>query len=112
MKHIDVVWLFQTDPKEKMVQQRRQVPHVAFPKKGLHDWVGSMDLNSPYPSVFRALNMGPETIVGQLRMDYTDKEIKDKMTQRKKSLQIPWLGKFGTNEYELVMSQDVTHPSC
>ena len=48
---------------------------VAFPQKGLHDWVGSMDLNSLYPSVFRALNMAPETVVGQLRPDHTEKEI-------------------------------------
>jgi len=37
--------------------------YVAFPKKGLHKWIGSMDLNSLYPSVIRALNMAPETIV-------------------------------------------------
>ena len=49
--------------------------YVAFPKKGMHEWVGSMDLNSLYPSVFRALNMGAETVVGQLRQDYTNEEI-------------------------------------
>ena len=27
--------------------------YVAFPKKGLHKWIGSMDLNSLYPSVIR-----------------------------------------------------------
>jgi DNA polymerase elongation subunit (family B) len=46
--------------------------YVAYPKKGLHEWIGSMDINSLYPSVIRALNMGPETIVGQLRPDRTD----------------------------------------
>jgi DNA polymerase elongation subunit (family B) len=49
--------------------------YVAYPKKGLHDWIGSMDINSLYPSVIRALNMGPETIVGQLRQDYTKEEL-------------------------------------
>lgn len=83
--------------------------YVAFPKKGYHEWVGSMDLNSLYPSVFRALNMGAETIVGQLRLDYTDEEISNKTKLEKKSFADAWLGKFGTNEYEMVMAKDVNH---
>ena len=83
--------------------------HVAFPKKGYHEWIGSMDLNSLYPSVFRALNMGAETIVGQLRTDYTDEEISGSMTLEKKSFADAWLGKFGTNEYEMVREKDVNH---
>ena len=83
--------------------------YVAFPKKGYHEWVGSMDLNSLYPSVFRALNMGGETIVGQLRQDYTEKEINEKMNLEKKSFADAWLGKFGSNEYEMVMAKDVDH---
>ena len=35
--------------------------YVAYPKKGVHEWIGSMDLNSLYPSVIRAMNMAPET---------------------------------------------------
>ena len=31
--------------------------YVATPKKGIHDWIGSIDINSLYPSVIRALNM-------------------------------------------------------
>jgi DNA polymerase elongation subunit (family B) len=41
--------------------------YVATPKKGLNDWIGSIDINSLYPSVIRALNMGPESIVGLLQ---------------------------------------------
>ena len=81
--------------------------YVAYPKKGLHDWIGSMDINSLYPSVIRALNMGPETIVGQLRQDYTLAEIEAKMA--KGSFAAAWEGKFGSNEYEFVMSQDRAH---
>lgn len=44
---------------------------VAQPQKGLHSWIGSSDLNSLYPSVIRALNMSPETIVAQVNLDYT-----------------------------------------
>jgi DNA polymerase elongation subunit (family B) len=83
--------------------------YVAFPKKGYHDWVGSMDINSLYPSVFRALNMAAETIVGQLRPDYTDEEINNKIKLEKASFADAWLGKFGTNEFEFVIDKDVNH---
>ena len=79
--------------------------YVAYPKKGLHDWIGSMDINSLYPSVIRALNMGPETIVGQLRQEYTQSEIDGKIAKGN-SFAASWEGKFGTNEYDLVMNQD------
>ena len=79
--------------------------YVAFPKKGIHDYIGSMDINSLYPSVIRALNMGPETIVGQLRQDYTNDEIETKIAKGS-SFAGAWEGKFGANEYDLVMNQD------
>ena len=82
--------------------------YVAYPKKGLHDWIGSMDINSLYPSAIRALNMGPETIVGQLRQDYTKEEIEAKIAKGT-SFASSWEGKFGSNEYEFVMSKDKSH---
>jgi len=80
--------------------------YVAYPKKGLHDWIGSMDINSLYPSVIRALNMGPETIVGQLRQTYTQEEIDSKMAKNGGKFAEAWEGKFGSNEYEFVMNMD------
>ena len=82
--------------------------YVAYPKKGLHDWIGSMDINSLYPSAIRALNMGPETIVGQLRQDYTKEEISNKIAKGN-SFAAAWEGKFGSNEYEFVMAKDIAH---
>jgi DNA polymerase elongation subunit (family B) len=82
--------------------------YVAYPKKGLHDWIGSMDINSLYPSVIRALNMGPETIVGQLRQTYTQAEIDAKIAKGN-SFAAAWEGKFGANEYEFVMNKDKAH---
>jgi DNA polymerase elongation subunit (family B) len=82
--------------------------YVAYPKKGLHDYIGSMDINSLYPSVIRALNMGPETIVGQLRQDYTKTYIDAKIAKGS-SFAAAWEGKFGADEYEMVMSQDKTN---
>lgn len=80
--------------------------YVAYPKKGLHEWIGSIDINSLYPSVIRALNMGPETIIGQLRPDKTEKFINDQMAVHKKSFAAAWEGMFGTLEYDAVMRQD------
>ena len=82
--------------------------YVAYPKKGLHDWIGSVDINSLYPSAIRALNMGPETIVGQLRQDYTQAEIDAKIAKGS-SFAAAWEGKFGSNEYEFVMAKDKAH---
>ena len=82
--------------------------YVAYPKKGLHDWIGSMDINSLYPSVIRALNMGPETIIGQLRQTYTQAEIDAKQVKGE-TFAGSWEGKFGSNEYELVMDKDIAN---
>jgi len=79
--------------------------YVAFPKKGLHKWIASMDLNSLYPSVIRALNMAPETIVGQIRPEISDARVHEDMTLKKKSFAGSWEGRFGTEEYEAVMEQ-------
>jgi len=79
--------------------------YVAYPKVGLHKWVASMDLNSLYPSVIRALNMAPETIVGQLRSDHTEAYLHEQMTLQKKSFAAAWEGKFGSLEYEYVMEK-------
>ena len=64
-----------------------------------------MDINSLYPSAIRALNMGPETIVGQLRHDYTKAELEAKIAKGA-SFAASWEGKFGSVEYELVMAED------
>ena len=80
--------------------------YVAFPKKGMHDWVGAIDINSLYPSAIRALNMGPETIVGQLRQTMTDKYIADKMAAGS-SFADAWENMFGSLEYTAVMNGEV-----
>jgi DNA polymerase elongation subunit (family B) len=79
--------------------------YVAFPKKGLHKWIASMDLNSLYPSVIRALNMAPETVIGQVRPVISDARVHEDMTLKKKSFAGSWEGRFSTEEYEAVMEQ-------
>jgi len=77
--------------------------YVAYPKKGIHEYIGSIDINSLYPSAIRALNMGPETIVGQLRPTMTNRYIRDKMNSGS-SFAAAWEGVFASLEYTAVMN--------
>ena len=79
--------------------------YVATPKKGIHEWIGSLDIKSLYPSVIRALNMGPETIIGQIRPVITSAEV-NRAKFQKKSFAAAWEGQFGSWEYQAVMKQD------
>jgi DNA polymerase elongation subunit (family B) len=81
--------------------------YVAYPKKGLHEWVGSVDINSLYPSAIRAQNMGPETIVGQLRQTMTDHYIREKMAKNGGKFADAWENLFGSLEYTAVMNTEV-----
>jgi DNA polymerase elongation subunit (family B) len=89
--------------------------YVAYPKKGMHRDIGAIDINSLYPSTIRALNMGPETVVGQLRPIMTDAYIADKMLERVSdtgrriigaTFADAWEGLFGSLEYTAVMDMD------
>ena len=79
--------------------------YVAYPKEGLQDWIGSLDINSLYPSAIRALNMGPETIIGQLNPVHTKSHINEQMNLKKKSFAAAWEGLFGSLEYSAVMEK-------
>jgi DNA polymerase elongation subunit (family B) len=94
--------------------------YVATPHKGIHEWVGAVDINSLYPSAIRALNMAPETIVGQLRQTLTDQYMNEKSLSLAKDKRkqkngddaeavtgaILWEGLFGSLEYTAVMNQE------
>lgn len=97
------VYTFDDDDEETSLNENETVAgaYVAEPKKGIQKWVGSIDLNSLYPSILRALNMSPETIVGQIRLELTAQMLSkfDKISEA-------WDGKFATREYELVMEKN------
>ena len=92
--------------------------YVATPKRGIHEWVGAVDINSLYPSAIRALNMAPESIVGQIRQTLTDQYMLEKGMRlaREKARHkdgdddvtgsILWEGLFGSLEYTAVMNQE------
>lgn len=75
--------------------------YVAKPVVGIAEEIACCDINSLYPSALRALNMGPETLVGQIRLDRTNALIDARLAQG-----IPgpecWEGLFATLEYDLV----------
>ena len=91
---------------------------VATPKRGMHEYVGAVDINSLYPSVIRALNMGGETIIAQIRQTITDQYMKDKglrLASEKKRYKegdddvtgaILWENLFGALEYTAIMNQE------
>ena len=93
----------QRDPNES---NQAAGAYVAYPKKGIHEWIGSLDINSLYPSAIRALNMGPETIIGQLRQDGTKDYIAAEIGKGK-SFAAAWEGMFGSVEYTSVMDREV-----
>ena len=80
--------------------------YVAFPKKGIHDYIGGIDINSLYPSVIRSMNMSPETIVGQLEPTYTNIFVNERLQTKGTSLADAWEGIFSTVEYQKVIEKD------
>lgn len=45
--------------------EKAQGALVLEPKAGMHEWIGSIDITSLYPSAIRSLNASPETLRGQ-----------------------------------------------
>ena len=103
---------------EDDVPQQAAGAYVATPKKGIHEWVGAVDINSLYPSTIRALNMAPETIVAQVRQTLTDQFMLEKgqrLAREKKRHKdgdedvtgsILWEGLFGSLEYTAIINQE------
>ncbi len=97
--------------KDEEVNTQAAGAYVAYPKRGMHEYIGAIDINSLYPSAIRALNMGPETIIGQLRPIMTDHYIKEKMEDKVVNGKVikgvsfaeAWEGLFGSLEYTAVM---------
>lgn len=81
---------------------------VANPRKGYHKWIASTDMKSLYPSVIRALNMSPETIIGQIRLDRTNNEIAMwEAKGGKHTFAAWWNDRFNVLEMEDFFNQDI-----
>jgi DNA polymerase elongation subunit (family B) len=82
--------------------------YVVDPKTGIHDWVGSVDINSLYPSTIRTINMSPETLIGQLRPDMTEEFLQNKVREENISMTEALHNLFGTLEYQEVIKRSNT----
>ena len=83
---------------------------VATPKKGFHRWIGSTDMKSLYPSVIRTLNMSPEMIVGQIRLDRTNNAIEEFEARGAKYTFAGWWNdRFNVLEMDDFYNQDISN---
>ena len=81
--------------------------YVADPKKGLHDEIGCVDINSLYPSTIRALNISPETLIGQVRPTETMELIAQRLVELgPKRRAEAWEGIFATLEVDHMHARD------
>lgn len=82
--------------------------YVANPKQGIHKFVAGCDINSLYPSIIRSFNMGPETIVAQIRQTLTNEFIKENIKKhnlKEKEKNKLFDDVFGCIEYEEVLKK-------
>lgn len=99
---------FDEDDSESDTEQMAAVgAYVAVPKIGLQTQIGACDINSLYPSALRSLNMGPETLIGQVRSSLTDKIILDRMAQGTTGPEA-WHEIFCLKEFDLIHEKSDT----
>lgn len=80
---------------------------VVEPRKGLRKYISGNDINSLYPSVIRALNMSPETLVAQIVPNETDDLITMRLNMPTvKTFAEAWQPLFATVEYDYVQALD------
>lgn len=84
---------------------------VQDPVLGLVDWLGCTDFSSLYPTVLRSLGMSTECILGQIRQEYTDAVLGERIEQQriksKSKTFTPkwteaWHGLFASVEFTMV----------
>lgn len=81
--------------------------YVAQPKVGLQEHVGAIDINSLYPNAIRALNMSPETLIGQIRSDETTRLVEERVAKLPSTRRAEaWEGLFCTLEVQHMLDQD------
>jgi DNA polymerase elongation subunit (family B) len=81
--------------------------YVAQPREGLRDHVGAVDIKSLYPNAICALNMSPETLVGQVRPDETMKLIEERVAKLPTTHRAEaWEGLFCTLEVQHMHAQE------
>lgn len=82
--------------------------YVNINKQGLVSWLGSVDINSLYPSAIRALNMSPETLIGHIEHTLTRPHIDKLMKNEDQSFADAWGDLFCSLEFTEVINQTDT----
>lgn len=108
----ELSWYYDDDSDDDEDEKKPVVgAYVAVPKVGIHNDIGCIDINSLYPSCIRALNMSPETLIGQLVPEYTDNYINSRIASLPKNKRAEaWEGIFACLEYTMIMEEDTEHP--
>lgn len=76
------------------VQVSLKGAHVIDPTVGMHEWIGSVDVSSLYPSCIRSCNISPETIVGQFAGNWDDVVELQQRSEKRLSFKDEATGKF------------------
>jgi DNA polymerase elongation subunit (family B) len=86
-------------PDKNIIQNKKvEGAIVLTPWLGLHEWVGSVDINSLYPNTIRSLNISPEKIIGQFETHGTNDEKEQ-----------AWVDICGINSVALNANPDAKH---
>ena len=96
--------------------------YVLLPQKGMHEYIGSIDINSLYPSDIMAINISPETYIGQFIYNIKDWESLYAKEERELTLKLEngdliskltsewreylWDNKWAVSGYGTVYSQE------
>lgn len=103
-------YLSDEDSDEEEINSKIAGAFVKDPVPGMYEWIGSVDINSLYPSTFRALNMSPETLVGHIEQTLTEQMMMEKQQKSRKKLNNAeiWSGVFEIPEVIEVQNKTKT----
>lgn len=92
--------------RDKSSSNDNQIPGgwAIDPKTGLVKYLGAVDMTSLYPSVFRALNMSPETIVGQITQFKTEPYLQARRDAGMSNAEV-WAGMFNVFEVDMIINK-------
>lgn len=100
----DEYLVFPSRPEKKDNVSGAAGAYVTVPKVGIKKLVAGNDINSLYPSVIRALNMSPETIIGQIDDTETEEYIISQVESGiAKNFTEAWSPLFNIFEYDYIM---------
>lgn len=75
--------------------QKFEGAFVLDPQIGLHEWIASVDIKSLYPSSMRAINISPETIIGQF---FENEKAFEYIQEKAEDIDLTLLHEDGTDE--------------